>query len=84
MLKYLRRNGKHLNERVDQMCQQGEINIRSLPDIKELVRQNDQLKRDLAEKQSELDVYKGLLIKANSDKDTLNKQMQEVRLIIGS
>ena len=66
------------------MCQQGEINIRSLPDIKELVRQNDQLKRDLAEKQSELDVYKGLLIKANSDKDTLNKQMQEVRLIIGS
>ena len=66
------------------MYQQGEINIWSLPDIKELVRQNDQLKRDLAEKQSELDVYKGLLIKANSDKDTLNKQMQEVRLIIGS
>ena len=66
------------------MCQQGEINIRSLPDIKELVRQHAKLKRDLAEKQSELDVYKGLLIKANSDKDTLNKQMQEVRLIIGS
>ena len=84
MLKNLRRKGKHLNDRVDQMYQQGEINIRSLPDIKELVQQIDKLKQDLVNKQADIDVYKALLIKANSDKDTLKKQMQEIRLIVGS
>ena len=84
MLKNLRRKSKNLNDRVDQMYQQGEINIRSLPDIKELVQQIDKLKQDLVDKQTDLDVYKALLIKANSEKDTLKKQMQEIRLIIGS
>lgn len=84
MLKYLRRNGKHLNERVDQMCQQGEMNIRSLPGIKELARQNDQLKRNLAEKQSELDVYKALLEKARHDRNMLQKKLGEIREVLGN
>jgi|TARA_B110000305_G_C19418011_1_gene629140 chromosome segregation ATPase len=84
MLKNLRRKAKHLNDRVDQMYLQGEINIRSLPDIKELYQQIDKLKQDLADKQTDIDVYKALLTKVNSEKDTLKKQMQEIRLIIGS
>ncbi len=84
MLKNLRRKAKHLNDRVDQMYLQGEINIRSLPDIKELYQQIDKLKQDLAVKQTDIDVYKALLTKVNSEKDTLKKQMQEIRLIIGS
>ena len=75
MLKNLRRKGKHLNDRVDQMCQQGEINMRSLPAIKELVQQIDKLKQELVDKQADIDVYKALLAKANSEKDTLKKQM---------
>ena len=84
MLKNLRRKAKHLNDRVDQMYLQGEINIRSLPDIKKLYQQIDKLKQDLADKQTDIDVYKALLTKVNSEKDTLKKQMQEIRLIIGS
>ena len=37
MLKNLRRKGKNLKDRVDHMCKEGDINIRSLSDIKEFV-----------------------------------------------
>ena len=66
------------------MCKQGDINIRSLPDIKELVQQIDKLKQELLDKQAEVDIYKALFAKANSEKDSLKKTVKEIRAIIGS
>ena len=84
MLKNLRRKGKNLKDRVDHMCKEGDINIRSLSDIKEFVQQIDKLKQDLLDKQVEIDIYKALFTKVNSEKDSLKKTVKEIRAIIGS